>query len=232
MAEQYKVVTAMVSCVVPVYNEADRVLKVLAALKNHPLIDEVIVVNDGSTDDSGEVLRKADGINLISYKKNRGKSYAIMLGIKRAKHDLILTVDSDLQGLEAEDISALIEPVLRGESNVAMTLRKNSLGIFRLFGLDFVSGERIFYKNLIKNIDDLAKLSSFGLEVFLNQLIIENKMPIKVVKWEDVVTPRKARKFGFWEGTKGDLKMVKQIVNHLGVFGVARQFWKMWKLKI
>lgn len=221
-----------VSCVVPVYNERSRVPGVLGALKNHPLIDEVIVVNDGSTDGSAEVLRKVKGINLISYEKNRGKSYAVMLGIKAAKNDLILTIDSDLQGLSAGDITALVRPVIDGEFEFAMTLRKNSLGIFKLFGLDFVSGERIFHRNLIKNIDDLAKLSSFGLEVFMNDLILKKGHKIKVVKWKNVVTPRKSKKFGFWIGVKGDARMVKQIVKHLGLRGVVGQFWKMWKRKV
>lgn len=221
-----------ISCIVPVYNEKSRVLKVLNVLVDHPLIEEVIVVNDGSTDGSGEILRKVKGVRLISYKKNKGKSYAVMLGIKASRHNLILTIDSDLIGIEEGDVTNLIKPVINGHVKVAMTLRKNSLKIFKLFGLDFVSGERIFYKNLIGNIDDLRKLRPFGLEVFMNELILKKGLKIKVVNWKDVITPRKSKKFGFWIGVKGDFKMVKQIFGQLGFFGVVRQFWKMWKLKV
>lgn len=220
-----------ISCVVPVYNEKSRVIKVLEVLVNHPLIDEVIVVNDGSTDGSGEVLRTVNGMKLISYRQNKGKSYAVMLGIKAAKNNLILTIDSDLHGLSMEDVTALIKPVLDGEVKFAITLRKNSLGIFKLFGLDFVSGERIFDKSLIGNIDDLRKLNPFGLEVFINDLILKKGLKIKVVEWKNVITPRKAKKFGFWQGIKADFKMVKQIVDYLGLRGALGQFWKMWRSK-
>lgn len=221
-----------ISCVVPVYNEKERVIEVLRVLTAHPMIDEVIVVNDGSTDGSAEVLDGVAGIRFISYEKNMGKSHAVMLGIQAAKNPLILTVDSDLQGLAEEDITALVRPVMDGEVKFAMTLRKNSLGIFKLFGCDFVSGERIFSRDLIPDITVLDKLSPFGLEVFMNDLIVKKGLKIRVIKWKNVITPRKSVKYGFWKGVKGDLKMVGQIVRHLGVFGVIRQFWKMWRLKV
>lgn len=243
MVDQYKVrsgfVDKKISCVVPVFNEGKRVSGVLNALVGHPLIDEVIVVNDGSTDDSEKVLRGwagpskgRAGIKLISYKLNKGKSHAMMVGIKEAKNDLILTIDSDLVGLTREDVMALIEPVVNGKADVSMTLRKNSLAIFKYFGLDFVSGERVFDRGTIGNLDELGKLTCFGLESYLNNLIIKNKSRLKVVYWKNVITPRKSVKFGFWEGTKRDWKMVGEIVKYLGVRGVYKQFRGMLKLKV
>jgi len=221
-----------ISCIVPVYNEGARVENVLKALVGHPLLDEVIVVNDGSTDDSEEVLKKIKGIKLISYAKNQGKSYAVMVGMKAAKNNFLLMIDSDLQGLTSKDVTALIEPVISGEADVAMTLRKNSLPIFKFLGLDFVSGERIFDKRMIPSLDDLQKLSCFGLESHLNDLLLKNKLRLAVVYWKNVITPRKAVKFGWWKGAKGDLKMVKEIIDYLGVLGIAKQIRGMKKLMI
>lgn len=225
-----KIVKQKISCIVPVYNEGKRVGNVLKALIGHPLLDEVIVVNDGSSDDSEEVLKKIKGINLISYAKNMGKSFAVMTGIKRAKNDLLLMIDSDLIGLTAEDITELVEPVLEGVADVAMTLRKNSLPIFKLMGLDFVSGERIFSRKTIPNLDDLGKLTCFGLESHLNNLIVEKGLRLAIVDWKNVITPRKAVKFGYFEGTKRDLKMVGEIINYLGLKGIYRQVRGMQKL--
>ncbi len=221
-----------ISCVVPIFNEGKRVSGVLNALVGHPLIGEVIVVNDGSTDNSEKILGEWRGIKLISYKKNKGKSHAVMTGLKAAKHDLILTIDSDLEGLSREDVMALIEPVASGKADVSMTLRKNSLAIFKYFGLDFVSGERIFDRRTIGNLDELGKLTCFGLESYLNNLMIQNKARLKVVYWKNVITPRKSVKFGFWDGTKRDWKMVGEIVRFLGVRGVYRQFRAMLKLMV
>lgn len=221
-----------ISCIVPVYNEGKRVGGVLNALVGHPMVDEVIVVNDGSSDDSEAVLKKIKGIRLISYKKNRGKTLAMKMGFEAAKNNLVMTIDSDLVGLDRGAIGDLIEPVLKDRADVSISLRKNSLGLFKLLGLDFVSGERVFDKKLLGDFGKLKKLPGFGLEVYMNNLIIQKKSRIKVVKWKNVISPRKSVKFGWFAGAWGDTKMVMQIVKVLGVFGVFRQFWKMRKLKV
>ena len=225
-----KIIKQKISCIVPVFNEGKRVGNVLKALIGHPLLDEVIVINDGSTDDSEKVLKKMKGINLISYAKNRGKSYAVMTGMKKAKNDLLLMIDSDLVGLRAKDISALVAPVLEGKADVAMTIRKNSFEIFKMMGLDFVSGERIFSRKSIPNLNDIGKLTCFGLESYLNNLIVKNGARLAIVDWKNVITPRKAVKFGYVEGNWRDLKMVGEIINYLGLFGIYKQVRGMQKL--
>lgn len=225
-----KNVKQKISCIVPVYNEGKRVAAVLKALIGHPLLDEVIVVNDGSTDDSEKVLKKIKGINLISYAKNKGKSHAVMTGMKKAKNDLLLMIDSDLVGLTAKDISSLVAPVLEGKADVAMTIRKNSFDIFKKMGLDFVSGERIFSRKTIPSLSAIGKLTCFGLESHLNNLIVKNAMRLAIVNWKNVITPRKSVKFGYFEGTKRDLKMVMEIINYLGLVGVYKQIRGMQKL--
>ena len=221
-----------ISCIIPVYNEGKRVKKVLDAVIGHELVDEIIVVNDGSTDDSEKVLKEVDGIKLISYKKNRGKTGAVKAGFEESKNDLVMMIDSDLVGLKKIDITALIEPIKEGSVDITMTMRKNSLMIFKLFGLDFISGERVFRKSIIEDFNDLDKLPGFGLESFLNRILIKKKMRLKVVKWKNVVTPRKSVKFGWWKGTKGDIKMIKQIISVLGVSGIYKQYRKMLSLKV
>lgn len=223
---------AKISCIVPVFNEGKRVAGVLDVLVGHPLLDEVIVVNDGSTDNSEQILLGWKGIKLISYAKNAGKSHAMMLGFKAAKNDLIMMIDSDLEGLSREDIMRLIEPVIEGKAEVSMTLRKNSLPIFRFLGLDFVSGERVFDRKHIPNLDELGKLTCFGLESHLNSLILKNENKLAVVDWKNVITPRKSVKFGFFEGSKRDFKMVMEIVKYLGLKGVFRQILGMKKLMV
>lgn len=216
-----------ISCVVPVYNEARRVGAVLDALADCPWIDEVIVVNDGSTDDSESVLKKRGGVHLISYAPNRGKSHAIKMGIEAAKNEWIMMIDSDLVGLRAENIAALVEPIRKGEAEVSLSLRKNSLQLYKWLGLDFVSGERVFRRDSVGDLNKLDTLPGFGLEVYLNDIIVSRKMPIAVVRWDNVITPRKSAKFGWWTGMKGDLKMAREIFSVFGIRKVFRQIQAM-----
>ena len=216
-----------ISCIVPVYNEAKRVGAVLDALAGCPWINEVIVVNDGSTDDSEAVLKERKAIRLISYKPNRGKSHAVKMGIEAAKNEWIMMIDSDLVGLRAEDVAALVEPIRKGEAEVSLSLRKNSLRIYKWLGIDFVSGERVFKKDSIGDLEILDTLPGFGLEVYLNDIIVSQKSPIAVVHWENVITPRKSAKFGWWTGMKGDLKMAREIFSVFGIKKIVSQIQAM-----
>ncbi len=220
-----------ISCIIPVYNEAERVEAVIEAVRGCKFIDEIIVINDGSTDDSESALKRAKSIKFISYKKNRGKTHALKIGLEHAKNDWIMTIDSDLIGLKTQDINALIFPVKNNLAKVSMSLRKNSLLTYKLFGLDFVSGERLFEKRLIKNLNTLNSLSGFGFEIFLNKIIVQEKLPIWSVKWGSIITPRKRVKSGFIKGTINDFKMMMEIISGLGPFGVIKQFFAMFKLK-
>ncbi len=216
-----------VSCIVPVYNEAKRVSAVLDALIHHEMIDEIIVVNDGSTDDSELLLKEIKGIKFITYTKNKGKTQALKRGLQEAKNEWIMTIDSDLLGLTQADITALVNPIHDQDLHMTMSLRKNSLSLFKLFGLDFISGERVFKKSLIPDLDQLDRLPKFGFEVFLNDLLIAQKGSLGVVDWKEVVTPRKSVKFGFYAGYKADVKMFFELVAVIGMTGMLRQLLKM-----
>jgi dolichyl-phosphate beta-glucosyltransferase len=91
----------MISFVIPCYNESDRLKTTLSDLKtffsNFPHPYELLFVNDGSTDNTLGILKKAPfPIRVVSYKKNRGKGYAVRKGVAAAKGDLIFMMDCDL----------------------------------------------------------------------------------------------------------------------------------------
>jgi GT2 family glycosyltransferase len=88
-----------VSVVVPNWNGADLLAKnlpaVLAAVQAHPASAELIVVDDGSEDDSRAVVSGLGGIRLVTHAKNRGFGAACMTGVLAARHDLVLLLNSD-----------------------------------------------------------------------------------------------------------------------------------------
>lgn len=221
-----------ISCIIPAHNEEERILSVLNAVVGHKLLDEVIVVDDGSTDSTKQILENYSGINFISYSQNRGKTFALMTGIKKSKNDLIILIDSDLIGLQLEDISNLILPVVDGQADMTLSLRQNSLLIFKILRMDFVSGERVFSKRIIGDLDQLERLPCFGFESFLNQIVIKNHLRLKVVYWNEVICPRKSKKFGWWKGMKGDYRMIREIISVVKISGIISQMLKMRSLRV
>lgn len=101
-----------VSCVVPAYNEVDRVGASVRALLSTGRIGRVLVVDDGSTDGTAEAARAA-GASVHRLAKNRGKGRAVSEGLARADGDVVLLVDADL-GESAGRLCALIDAVEAG----------------------------------------------------------------------------------------------------------------------
>jgi glycosyltransferase involved in cell wall biosynthesis len=215
-----------ISCIICSYNEAPRIGAVLQAAVNHPLIDEVIVTDDGSTDDTAKVTSSFPSVHLISYVPNRGKSYAVATALAIAKNELIMFLDADLKNLTPEDITRLAEPVLAGRADVSISVRKNSLRIFRIIGLDFISGERVVPKSIVENFSEIARLPRYGIEAWMNERIIARRLKIAIVWWKDVLNTRKTEKIGWWRGKLGDWKTnidVFRIVSPLRVIRHNRE---------
>lgn len=97
--------------VMPTYNNAATIAKVISDVKEYAA--DVIVVNDGSTDDTKDILSSISDIKVVDYPNNKGKGYALKLGLKKAYEwgfRYAITIDSDGQHY-ADDIPAFIEKI-------------------------------------------------------------------------------------------------------------------------
>ena len=97
--------------VMPTYNNAGTIAKVISDVKEYAA--DVIVVNDGSTDDTKDILSSISDIKVVDYPNNKGKGYALKLGLKKAYEwgfRYAITIDSDGQHY-ADDIPAFIEKI-------------------------------------------------------------------------------------------------------------------------
>jgi glycosyltransferase involved in cell wall biosynthesis len=206
--------TPRITCIVCAFNEGPRIGAVLEVAAAHPLVAEVIVVDDGSTDDTAAVVSRHPRVRLLTHARNRGKSQAIATGVAAARHDLLMLLDADLKGLRAQDLDALALPVLSGRAAVSMSLRRNSLAIFRWAGIDFVSGERVVDRRLLADVlHEIHALPRFGIEVFMNKRIIAARLPVAVANWRDVTQSRKTEKLGWWRGTLAEWRMVFDLMD-------------------
>jgi hypothetical protein len=135
-----------------------------------------------------------------------------------------MLLDADLGGLTARDIDALVQPLLADTADVSISLRRNSLSIHKLLGIDFTSGDRVFFKELVvPHLDELRSMPGFGFEAFMNRIALEHGCRVKVVRWPGVSHARKKAKVGLWRGVLGDLAMVADIARVLSIAEVLRQ---------
>lgn len=215
------------SCIIPTYNEWPRIGKVLETLLECREIEEIIIVNDGSTDTTREIIDSFTHIKLtkIHLEKNSGKTNAIFTGIQQAQWDYIVTIDSDLLNLTPEHITLLIEPVRTWTAQVTLSIRENSLSLYKFFGTDFVSGERVIPRIIFEDESFYTSWPGFWLEVKMNQKIIEKKLTIKNVYLPLVITPRKSLKYGFYRGTIADLRMTMEILSVISPLKIIHQLW-------
>lgn len=221
-----------ISCIICAFNEAPRIAAVLSVVSAHPSLHEVIVVDDGSTDETADIVRHFSSVKLISYPVNRGKSFAMAIGIAKAQNDIVMLLDADLIDLTAEHLTALAAPVLSGKAEVSLSLRRNSLLIFRAIGLDFVSGERVIRKQLVsETLEDIHKLPHFGIEVFMNRLIIQRQHSISVTYWPTVTQARKTKKLGFWPGIRAEWRMITDLLQVAYPLALISQNYRMLLLR-
>lgn len=108
--------------IVPVFNEQATVAAVIDRLLtiDFPTELEIIVVNDGSSDGTRQVLDRLEGtarVRIVHAERNRGKGHAIRLGLERARGDVIAIQDADLE-LDPAQLAMLVEPLIRGEATV------------------------------------------------------------------------------------------------------------------
>lgn len=111
------------TAIVAAYNEEGTIADVLRALTASPLIDEVIVVSDGSEDATVEIARTFEGVRTVALHENHGKGFAMAVGVATASNDTLFFCDGDMYNVTEEHISALVTPVLRGDCDMNIGVR-------------------------------------------------------------------------------------------------------------
>jgi glycosyltransferase involved in cell wall biosynthesis len=110
----------LLSVVMPVYNEEATLRAIVDRVRSVPVEKELILVDDGSRDDSRRILQELaglDGVRVLLHERNRGKGAALRTGFEAARGDVVLVQDADLE-YDPTDYPNLLAPILRGEADV------------------------------------------------------------------------------------------------------------------
>lgn len=173
-----------VSVIIPVYNEATTIEEILRRVEAQGIASEILIVDDGSTDGTREILHKLrneDRIKVILHEKNQGKGAAVRTGIENATGDVLLIQDADLE-YNPRDYPALIQPIEEGIADV-------------VYGSRFLGGPRrtAMYWHMVAN-----KLLTFMTNLLYNTILSDMETGYKVFKREIVAGLKiRANKFDF-----------------------------------
>lgn len=116
-----------VTVVIPAYNEEETVAHVVKTVMSCRCVNEVIVVDDGSSDKTYDEASSA-GANVIRHENNQGKGAALSTGFKNATGDIIAFVDADLHNLTKKQVEVMIEPIINGKTDITKTKFKREAG--------------------------------------------------------------------------------------------------------
>ncbi len=213
------------TCIIPFFNEYDRILKVLDEVLKVKLIDEIILVDDGSTDSTTEIVKKHyPSLKILNNLRNLGKTGAIKIGLQQAKGDYILLLDADLRNLNYNEIEAAITKIRDGRGIDMIVLRRINAPFFikLVRGDILVSGERILKKEDLKKILESLKPIRYQLEFAINKWMMDNNNNVYWVP-SSTLNTYPTTKIGIIKGLKKSILMNTDILGYLGFQGYCRQ---------
>lgn len=203
----------MISTIIPALNESKTISDVVTTCKQSELVSEVIVIDDGSVDNTYDTAVNA-GAKTIRIDENRGKGYAMLLGAKEAKEDVFLFLDADLIGLNIEHVNNMIEPVIKGDCD-------STLGLFTKGRMKtdlahmitpFLSGQRCIKKDILIDALSTNPDLGYGVEIAISLFLLKNKKKVIKIPLNNLTHVMKEEKNGQRKGIKRRLKMYEEIL--------------------
>ena len=185
-----------VSVVMPVYNEAQTVRGVIANVLAQPCVQELIVVDDCSTDGSWDALQGIAGgdprLRTFRHVGNQGKGAALRTGIAQATASLLLVQDADFE-YDPSDYDALIQPILAGKADVVFGSRFAGAGAHRVLYFWHSVGNKLLttFSNMLTNIN-LTDMET-GYKVFRREVIQRIRIEEDRFGFEPEITAKVAK---------------------------------------
>mgnify|MGYP006284446267 CR=1 FL=1 len=187
-----------VSAIIPSFNEAPRISNVLKTLSESDILDEIIVVDDGSIDNTEQVVNKFPKVTYYRNDTNMGKAYSMDFGVKSSNGSIIFFCDADLKNFKPEHIEDIVRPIINNEHDMFIGVRDNiSQKLIKSFAIN--SGERAMRREVWESLPVFYK-SKFRIECGLNKFVEVHGRgyDYKVLPYYQTF---KESKYGFFIGT-------------------------------
>lgn len=201
-----------VAAVIPAYNEAANIARVLRPVVRSSAVHEVVVVCDGCEDNTAVVARRFS-VQVVELPRNVGKGGAMMAGVRHTDAPVILFLDADLVGLRYTHIRDLVEPVANGTADM-------TVGVFDHGRLatdlaqrlaPFLSGQRAVRRDVLEEIPELEH-SRFGVELALSRYAEKHGLRVVKVPLPGLAQVMKEEKAGLWRGFRARMRMYWEIL--------------------
>ncbi len=211
-----------IDIIIPCYNEENTIeIIILESIKHLSSKDNLIIVDDGSTDKSNFIIRKLENkfsnINLIKHEKNFGKGAAIQTALKRVQNEIVIIQDSDLE-YNPSEYKKLINPLLKLKADV-------------VYGSRFVSSDEhrvLYYWHKIGN-----NIITFLSNIFTNLNLTDIEVGYKAFKSEKILKLNlKEKRFGFEPEVTIKLAKEKCIFYEVGISYRGRTYEEGKKIGI
>jgi len=187
------------------FNEEKTICDVVKACRLYNEGCEIIVVDDGSKDNTEQLLlnlNKLIEFNYIKLPENRGKSYAMAIGVENASNDTLLFFDADSIGIRKEHFDDLLMPIKENQADMVLGHTAAIVINLKLTPFKAFTGERVLLKKDIMPILDEIRNTRFGIETYINLYFQTHEKRIKYVYLEGLRTLTKYEKTTLFEATR------------------------------
>jgi len=207
---------ATIAAVVPAYNEERRIGSVVEAIKASAVVDQLIVVSDGSTDGTYERMKGDRDIQAIQLRRNVGKGGAMCAGARRARADWLLFLDADLIGLTPDHIHRLLGPIVNDEADMAVGIFHGGRFLTDLsqYIAPSITGQRVIPRSFFLSLPGIQDVR-YGVETAITFHARCQGLRIGSVVLQGVTHPLKEEKLGALRGGMARARMYYEIGRYL-----------------
>lgn len=204
-----------VAAIVPAYNEEGNVGNVLKVLLVSPELDEVILMDDGSKDNTAKIGRDL-GARVITQTPNRGKGEAMIKAVESTDADIVAFFDADLVNFNIEHVKQVVWPVKNNHADMCVGVRGRAGGLPKLMAkiapiMCVIGGERAMKKEVFQGLPKKF-VQGFSVEIALNYYCMQNKLRVVLTDLKGLTVIVKEKKWGFVKGFKNRIKMIWQLI--------------------